>query len=433
MDKVRRWVRNERGSILLFTTVLVLPLMIIIGGLAMDLAYLGTVDDELQRSMDAASLAGAGNLGFDPSAFTGDSSPVRQAAQTYAISNPYRADVENLAKQITTTTFHLNAANVDNLVDGNIVVGIWNGKTIPVGSYSPGFTRRSSSADDPFVNAVKCQYASTIPTSFLRLIPGLNSLFTAAEAIAISGPPATCGTGCCVFPIAPTQCPFETAGNFGSQGCGQPILYVSNSLTNTAAWINPSGTGTPGGSDLRAAVTAAANGTCPDSNLVAGKFVSANNGAITNVISGTGKYPGLADCNHAKGTCSGGYFIDNFNGPTTYTVHDSDGKTVYSGHGWEVVVPVIDTSCPSSGPNPIIGNHEILTWSKMVITQVISHGVCAVTNHYPGNPWDSLCSSGLPGSVDGIFGYYECVPFDAPPVQNPAPRAGLATKIKLVK
>ena len=39
MDKIRRWARDQRGSILLFTTVLVVPLMIIIGGLAMDIAY----------------------------------------------------------------------------------------------------------------------------------------------------------------------------------------------------------------------------------------------------------------------------------------------------------------------------------------------------------------------------------------------------------
>ena len=37
------WLRDQRGSILLFTTVLVVPLMIIFGGLAMDLAYHGTV------------------------------------------------------------------------------------------------------------------------------------------------------------------------------------------------------------------------------------------------------------------------------------------------------------------------------------------------------------------------------------------------------
>src|SRR5260370_7099338 len=77
-------LRDQRGSILLFTTVLVVPLMIIIGGLALDLAYYGTVDDELQRSMDAAALAGAGTLGFDSSVF--DSA--RQPAQTYALSNP---------------------------------------------------------------------------------------------------------------------------------------------------------------------------------------------------------------------------------------------------------------------------------------------------------------------------------------------------------
>ena len=48
MDKLRRWATEQRGSILLFTTILVVPLMIIIGGLAMDLAYYGEVDDQLR-------------------------------------------------------------------------------------------------------------------------------------------------------------------------------------------------------------------------------------------------------------------------------------------------------------------------------------------------------------------------------------------------
>src|SRR6185369_3035564 len=120
MDKMRRWARDQRGSILLFTTILVVPLMIIIGGLAMDLAYYGSVDDELQRSMDAAALAGAGNLGFDSSVF----GTARQAAQNYAIANPYRA--ESAAKQINSSTFTLNTGNNSN---GNIVLGIWNGAT----------------------------------------------------------------------------------------------------------------------------------------------------------------------------------------------------------------------------------------------------------------------------------------------------------------
>src|SRR5262245_19416150 len=77
---------SQLGSVLLFVTVLVVPLMIIIGGLAMDMAYYGAVDDELQRSMDAAALAGAGKLGFDSSAFP----TVRSFAQTYASANPFK-------------------------------------------------------------------------------------------------------------------------------------------------------------------------------------------------------------------------------------------------------------------------------------------------------------------------------------------------------
>ena len=69
MMKLRRWLRDEKGSMLLFTTALVVPLMIIFGGLALDLAHVGTVDDELQRSLDAAALAGAGQLRFDSSVF----------------------------------------------------------------------------------------------------------------------------------------------------------------------------------------------------------------------------------------------------------------------------------------------------------------------------------------------------------------------------
>jgi hypothetical protein len=228
-----------------------------------------------------------------------------------------------------------------------------------------------------------------------------------------------------------SQCAFQTAGNFGSQGCGQPIVYFSNTPNNTAAWINVNGTGNPGAPDARAAVTAAANGTsCSGSTLLAGNAVGANGGAITNVISGTGQYPGIAECNHGNGTCSGGYFIDKFNSSTTYTVHDSSGNVAYSGHGWEVIVPVISTSCP---PGNITGDHQILTWSRMVITQVISKGVCAVTNNYPGNAWDSQCSSGLSGSVEAIYGYYDCSQFTAPPTPIPAPRAALATRLRLVQ
>jgi Flp pilus assembly protein TadG len=57
-----RRLTNQRGNILLFTVVAVVPIMLIFAGLAIDMGYFGDVDAELQRAMDAAALAGAGTL-----------------------------------------------------------------------------------------------------------------------------------------------------------------------------------------------------------------------------------------------------------------------------------------------------------------------------------------------------------------------------------
>src|SRR5438128_2867956 len=86
MMDLRRWLWNEKGNVLLFTIVLVVPLMIIFGGLALDLAHLGTADNELQRSLDAAALAGAGKLGKNTSVWAAGRFP----AQSYAFLNPVR-------------------------------------------------------------------------------------------------------------------------------------------------------------------------------------------------------------------------------------------------------------------------------------------------------------------------------------------------------
>ena len=425
--KLLHRLRNQRGSILLFTTALVVPLMIMIAGLAMDLAYFGTVDDEIQRSMDAAALAGAGKLGFDSSAFPG----ARLAAVEYATKNPYRA--ENAAKQITTSTFTQNAGNADN---GNIVLGIWNGGTQNVVIDGNLLLPRTftPSVNGAYVNAVKCQYASSIPTSFLKLI-GLNSLSTAAQATAISTPPATLCPGCCPLGIGVTKCAFQDpGGNFGSQGCGQPVSTFTSATVNTAAWINTTGTGTPSAQATQAAITAAATGATCSSTLQTGGQVGANNGMQQSVFSS------LADCsgNNCKDTPgTQGYFIDKFNTGPSYTVRDYNENITYQGHGWEVFVAVIDTSCP---PGPITGDHKILTFSRLVITQVIDHGYCAVVNRNSpyGNSWDSYCptpngTGTRDANLNAIFGYFSCAPIDALPTPIPAPRTALATKLKLVQ
>ena len=408
MDKMRRWARDQRGSILLFTTILVVPLMIIIGGLAMDLAFYGTVDDELQRSMDSAALAGAGKLGFNSSYFP----TARQWAHDYALLNHYRTGSINL---------NLNTANDPA---GNIVLGIWSG-----GTFTP-------SLDGTQVNAVKCRYATTVPTSFLRLI-GLNTLNTGAMAIAWAAQPSTTPPNACVFPVGLSSCFFGGGGN-NSLGCGATVAFHSSSDAsavgaNTAAWVNmtrgcgPTGCpGNPNASSTLAAVTAAATGACNGTTLNTGNEVGANNGVLSSVIN---------------------YLMDNFpniynSSPANITVLKQDGSTAYSGHGWEVHVPVINTgtTCP---PGAINSTLPIVGWTRFVITQVFdSGGKCAVPNHYPGNPWDAHCkvanngtATSLPpgySGMKGIFGYYDCQYNPAPPAPNPGPITATA-KLKLVK
>src|SRR5919108_5090448 len=107
------WLNNLHGSVLLFTTVM-LVLLLVFGGIAIDLTYFGSVRRELQRSMDAASLAGAGNLGFDATAFPN----ARAAAQNYAGLNGY-SNWDPAARDVG---LELNETNDPN---GNIVLGIW--------------------------------------------------------------------------------------------------------------------------------------------------------------------------------------------------------------------------------------------------------------------------------------------------------------------
>ena len=400
MDKMRRWARDQRGSILLFTTILVVPLMIIIGGLAMDLAYYGAVDDELQRTMDAAALAGAGKLGFNDTYFPA----ARQWARDYALLNPYRTGTVNL---------NLNTANAPG---GNIVLGIWNGST-----FAP-------SLDGTKVNAVQCRFATAVPTSFLRVI-GINSLNSGAMAIAWAAQPATTPPNACVFPVGVSSCFF---GGPTSLGCGATISFISSSDSsavgaNSAAWVNL----VPGATNVNnpavtSQVQAAVNGSCNGTALNQGDSVPASNGEMNSIIN---------------------YLMTEFpaiyaNSPADVTVLKQDGSTAYSGHGWEVHVPVIDTggSCP---PGAVNGSQQIVGWTRFVITQILnSNGSCAVANHWAGNPWDAHCFASKNGTATslppgwagqkGIFGYYDCQYNPAPPAPIPGPSTATA-KLKLVR
>jgi Flp pilus assembly protein TadG len=398
-----RWLRDQRGSILLFTTILVVPLMIIFGGLAMDLAYHGTVDDELQRSMDAAALAGAGKLGFDSSVFP----TVRSFAQSYASSNQFR-----------TGTINLNL-NTGNDANGNIVLGIWN-----AGAFTP-------SLDGSKVNAVRCQYSTTVPTSFLRLI-GVNSLDAAAQAVAIANPPATPGCNTPILPIAVAPCAFQDAGGgfSNSNGCGTSLTWISSAqctsqsgpqFCNTAAWASLDGSN-PNASYIEDAIknTASATPTC-NVTKGSGQDTPVNNGMITGKAFETLKQ---AYIDKRTPTLPGGDILK------------SDGSVIYAASkgGWETGVMLIKVdSCP---PGPINGDHTVLTYSKFVVTQVYDGndkkgGYCS-TMPNPDPQAEPYCSAPKAGET-AVFGYFRCDQLGQVATLDPVPRAALAQKLRLVR
>jgi Flp pilus assembly protein TadG len=395
-------LNNQHGSVLLFTTV-TLVLLLVFGGIAIDVTYFGSVRREIQASMDAAALAGAGNLGFDSTAFPA----ARAAAQNYAGLNGYSDPAAG------SIALNQNTVNDPN---GQIVLGIWDGANF------------ASSLDGTRVNAVRCQFASTIPTSFLRLL-GMASLPVSAQAIAVANPPITAEEGTCVFPIALSECPFVNAGAFSSQGCGAAATFISSSGknpdakagTNTAAWVNLCGTSTPSAPDTGNAINGAANGTCNSScnTPESGAMVGTNNGMQQSVFD-------LLE----------GKFIQQFNAGGTHQVTDTNGNTTYNGPGWKVFVPVIETACP---PKAINGAHKIVGWTEMVITQVINHGDCVVSNPADTNSWPvcppPLNPSGEPKDPNrrAVFGRYKCTFVNQVATRAPGPRSALGTKLRLVQ
>jgi Putative Flp pilus-assembly TadE/G-like len=395
---------NERGSALLFTTVM-LVILLVFGGMAIDVMYLTSARQELQRKMDAAALAGAGNLGFSDTAFPAARAAAKQYADSNGLTHPHPGGLP---------PFELNSANNST---GNVVLGIWNGS-----NFTP-------SLDGSQVNAVRCQYAATIPTNFLNLL-GVSTLPVSAQATATANPPLL-PPNPCVFPIALSGCAFTNAGAFNSLGCGAAATFISssghtpgtNGGTNTAAWANLCGTSTPSAPQTSAAITGAATGTCSPACATpqTGTSIGTNNGmqqSVFDLLENT--------------------FAEKFNSSGTHEVTDSNGNVTYNGRGWKVFVPVIQTACP---PGPISGSHQIISWTEMVITQVYDrNNGCAVSNPADTNSW-SLCpqplNPGGPARADSnlraVFGRYNCTLIPAPPSPIPGPISALATKLRLVR
>jgi Putative Tad-like Flp pilus-assembly len=311
--------------------------------------------------------------------------------------------------------------NAGNAANGDVVLGVWDNQAA---TFTP-------SLDGTIVNSVRCQFTTTVPTTFLRVL-GVQTLPVSGSAIAVGNPPALPPPNSCVFPIGLSSCPFQNNQVFTSGGCGKTIKFITSNgkadSTNTAAWVNMGGSGTPTPSTLNAQIDAAEAGQCNANPPTVGDTVGTNNGMAANV------FQNLKDA-----------FVANFNKSvsmhTTYTIKDTSGHVVYNGPGWQVYVPIIQTACNADGTTQAInGDHTLVGWTRYVMTQAYdttgqSTG-CAVSNP-ADSATASYCTNPPPelkgGGSRSIFGYYDCGMIESPPTVQPVPRAAIANRLKLVK
>jgi hypothetical protein len=400
-----QWLRdrlhNERGSVLLFTFTL-LVFLLVMGGFAMDFAYQAAARTELQRTIDAAALAGAGKLGFDDTVFD----TARGNARQYGIWNPLRTG---------TVTLDLNTANDAN---GNIVLGIWN-----AGSFSPSLAGNQ-------VNAVRCQTQTTIPTSFLRLL-GINTLPVAANAIAVSNPPALPGCGTPVLPIAVTPCAFYDAatGQFNnSNGCGTGLTWISSNRIcdnsagssqscNSAAWASLDGTNWTNAQHQGAITNAGQEPPACNVTAAAGTNTYLDNGMVQPTFNL------LRDTFVAERTSTLSQDITRtVNGTTTVVYPASSG-------GWEVGVMMAASACP---PGAMTGERQILNYSKFVVTQIYDQNNGCVVSPNMDPQAAAYCGTRDP-SLRAVFGYFLCDTLGQVATLDPVPRSALATRLRLVR
>jgi len=406
-----QWLRdrlhNERGSVLLFTFTL-LVFLLVMGGFAMDFAFQAASRTELQRSIDAAALAGAGKLAFDETVFD----TARLNARDYGTRNPTRNGPVTLDLNDT-----LNDAN------GNIVLGIWNAGSFR--AWNPLIPLEANQ-----VNAVRCQIQTTIPTSFLRLL-GINTLPVAANAIAVSNPPALPGCGTPILPIAVSPCAFYDAGTGqfnNSNGCGTGLSWISSNRIcdnspgssqscNSAAWASLDGSNWSN-ADHQGAITNAgsANPAC-NATAPAGTNTYLDNGMVQPTFNL------LRDTFVSSRTSTLSQDITRTVAGVTTTVYPA------SSGGWEVGVMMVQSACP---PGAMTGERLITHYTRFVVTQIYDQNNGCVVSPNMDPQAAAYCAVPDP-SLRAVFGYFLCDTLGTVATLNPVPRSAVATRLRLVR
>ncbi|UEP31868.1 MULTISPECIES: pilus assembly protein TadG-related protein [unclassified Burkholderia] len=202
-DKSRGTCERERGSIVLFFLLFLIPLLMF-GALAIDVAWVATVRNQLQNAADAAALAGASAL-------------TSSGATTLNWSQASTAAHNAVA---------LNSAAGTRLSTGTVTAGYWNLTRSPYGMQAT--TIAPGTYDAPGVQVTVSRTTNVnggnIPLLLGNLL-GIPSTSGSATAVAVLTSPGSIGAGG-VFLVALDQCIYN---QYWNSAINQPLI---NPLTN---------------------------------------------------------------------------------------------------------------------------------------------------------------------------------------------------------
>lgn len=196
----RTGARRQHGAV-----GLIMPAMLIaifsVGALAVDIARLIVVRNELQNAADAAALAGAAGL--------------------YP-TNPTPNWSNGVAQG--TSAVKLNKSSNVQLVSGTVQAGYWNLTGTPAGLQSQSI--KPGASDVPAVQVTINRSAGNNGgpvATLLAPIFGALSANSSATAVAVIAAPGSAGPGA-LFPIAISKCLYDLYWNYTT---GQPKIDPS--------------------------------------------------------------------------------------------------------------------------------------------------------------------------------------------------------------
>lgn len=213
MTKIKTVSKSQKGAVSVLVA-LTLPVLLGAGALAVDLAYLHVVRNELQNDADAAALAGARKL------YTNGASALNWSGAASTASN----------------AIALNRASGHALVDGEVQTGYWDTTQTATGLQGLPMTPGTHDAPAVQVSLGKSEGQNLGPVrTFLASIWGVYAKPVRVTAVAGVSSPGSVGL---TFPLAISQCMYQKFWDMNAQppaprndpATGKPYVFKIGSL-----------------------------------------------------------------------------------------------------------------------------------------------------------------------------------------------------------